>query len=186
MNVNMIGFGYIGFFIVVVMVGCGLNVIGVDINQVVCDIINQGKIYIVEFGLEVLVFEVVVLGYFKVVIVFIEVDVFVIVVFIFFKDNYVLDFFYIKLVCNGIVLVLKKGDLVILEFIFLVGMIDKMVDWLCEVCQDLVFFMFGEIGDVDVYFVYCLECVLLGQVIEELVSNDCVIGGMIMLCLEKV
>ncbi len=185
MNVNMIGLGYIGLPTAAVMAGRGLNVTGVDINQAACDIINQGKIHIVEPGLEALVSEVVASGHLKAVTAPTEADVFVIAVPTPFKDNYVQDLSYIKSACNGIAPVLKKGDLVILESTSPVGTTDKMADWLREARQDLVFPTFGETGDVDVHLAYCPERVLPGQVIEELVSNDRAIGGMTTLCAEK-
>jgi len=185
MNVNMIGLGYIGLPTAAVMAGRGLNVTGVDINQAACDIINQGKIHIVEPGLEALVSEVVASGHLKAVTAPTEADVFVIAVPTPFKDNYVPDLSYIKSACNGIAPVLKKGDLVILESTSPVGTTDKMADWLREARQDLVFPTFGETGDVDVHLAYCPERVLPGQVIEELVSNDRAIGGMTTSCAEK-
>jgi len=102
MNVNMIGLGYIGLPTAAVMAGRGLNVTGVDINQAACDIINQGKIHIVEPGLEALVSEVVASGHLKAVTAPTEADVFVIAVPTPFKDNYVPDLSYIKSACNGI------------------------------------------------------------------------------------
>lgn len=58
-KVVFLGLGYIGFFIVVVVVGYGYEVVGVDVNFLVVEIINQGKIYIVELELDQIVKEVV-------------------------------------------------------------------------------------------------------------------------------
>lgn len=54
-----------------------------------------------------------------------------------------------------IVFYIVEGNLIILEFMSLVGMIEKVVVWLKELCFEL---------DVDVliYIVYCLEWVLFG------------------------
>lgn len=112
----------------------------------------------------------------------VEVDVWLIVVFMLFKGDYELDMIYVELVVCFIVLVLKKGVLVIFEFILLVGLIEKMVEWLVEMCLDFIFLQ--QVGEqVDVNIVYCLECVLSGQVMVELIKNDCVIGGMMLVCL---
>lgn len=69
----------------------------------------------------------------------VEVDVWLIVVFMLFKGDYELDMIYVELVVCFIVLVLKKGVLVIFEFILLVGLIEKMVEWLVEMCLDFIF-----------------------------------------------
>lgn len=120
----VIGFGYIGLLIVVVFVLCKKKVIGVDVNVYVVEIINCGVIYIVELDLDKVVKIVVEGGYLWVVIKLLVVDVFFIVVLILFKGDYELDMVYVELVVKFIVLVLKKGDLVIFEFIFLVGVIE--------------------------------------------------------------
>lgn len=88
---------------------------------------------------------------------------------------------FVELVVKFIVLMLKKGLLVIFEFILLVGLIEQMVEWLVEMCLDFSFFQ--QVGEVvDVNIVYCLEWVLFGQVMVELIKNDCVIGGMLLVC----
>lgn len=69
----------------------------------------------------------------------VEVDVWLIVVFMLFKGDYELDMIYVESVVRFIVLVLKKGVLVIFEFISSVGSIEKMVEWLVEMCLDFIF-----------------------------------------------
>lgn len=127
-KVLVIGLGYIGLLIVVVLVFCGLDVVGVDVNVYVVDIINKGEIYIVELDFDIVVCSVVMIGKFKVILIVEFVDVFLVVVFIFFKgDNYEFDFSYIEVVVKIIVFVFVKGNLVVLESIFLVGIIEKLV-----------------------------------------------------------
>lgn len=110
-------------------------------------------------------------------IIFKESNVYFIVVFIFFKGNYELDILYVEVVICVVVFFLKEGDLYVIELIFFVGIIDKM--------KDLIFFFCLELKE-KIYIVYCLECVLLGNVIYELVYNDCVIGGMNKELIDKV
>ena len=57
MNISVIGMGYIGLPTAALIASKGLKVVGVDINQDSVDIINQGKIHIVEPELDKLVFE---------------------------------------------------------------------------------------------------------------------------------
>lgn len=92
---------------------------------------------------------------------------------------------YVESVVRFIALVLKKGALVIFEFISSVGLIEKMVEWLVEMRSDFIFSQqVGEQADVNI--VYCSERVLLGQVMVELIKNDRVIGGMTSVCSVRV
>lgn len=69
----------------------------------------------------------------------VEADVWLIVVFTSFKGDYELDMIYVESVVRFIALVLKKGALVIFEFISSVGLIEKMVEWLVEMRSDFIF-----------------------------------------------
>ena len=51
-KVNILGLGYIGLPTAVMFASNGIDVVGVDINQNVVKTINNGKIHIVEPGLE--------------------------------------------------------------------------------------------------------------------------------------
>lgn len=54
-TISVIGLGYIGLPTAAVIAGNDIKVVGVDVNQHAVDTINQGKIHIVEPGLEELV-----------------------------------------------------------------------------------------------------------------------------------
>ena len=62
-KISVIGLGYIGLPTAALIASNKTTVIGVDIDKRVVDIINSGKIHIVETGLEDLVEEVVEQGY---------------------------------------------------------------------------------------------------------------------------
>ena len=55
--ISIIGLGYIGLPTAAVFASREKKVIGVDVNQNTVDIINAGKVHIVEPGLEVMVEE---------------------------------------------------------------------------------------------------------------------------------
>ena len=59
MNVCFMGLGYIGLPTAIIAAKHGIKVAGVDINPKVVDTINQGRIHIVEPGLQALCEEVV-------------------------------------------------------------------------------------------------------------------------------
>jgi UDP-N-acetyl-D-mannosaminuronic acid dehydrogenase len=73
--------------------------------------------------------------------------------------------------------VLKKGDLVILESTSPVGTTEKMSVWLASVRKDLSFpHQKGEKADIQL--AYCPERVLPGKILQELIQNDRIIGGL--------
>jgi UDP-N-acetyl-D-mannosaminuronic acid dehydrogenase len=79
---------------------------------------------------------------------------------------------------------LEKGNLVILESTSPVGATEKLSNWLQELRPDLHFP--GQTSqEPDMYVAHCPERVLPGRVLEELVSNDRIIGGMSDNCAEK-
>ena len=59
LKVSIIGLGYIGLPTAAIIASKGINVNGVDINKEVVDIINSGKIHIVEKGLESVISDVI-------------------------------------------------------------------------------------------------------------------------------
>lgn len=104
-------------------------------------------------------------------------DVYFMVVLILFKGNYELDVSYVEVVICVVLLLLKEGDFYVIEFILFVGIIEVMVCIIFGECLEL---------ESKIFIVYCLECVLLGNVIYELVYNDWVIGGLNFEFIEKV
>jgi UDP-N-acetyl-D-mannosaminuronic acid dehydrogenase len=64
-EVVTIGLGYIGLPTSALIASSGTRVVGVDINKEVVDIINNGKIHIVEPDLDKIVLEAVSSGFFK-------------------------------------------------------------------------------------------------------------------------
>ena len=65
MIVSIIGLGYIGLPTAAVLASKGVRVVGVDVDQYTVDTINQGKVHIVEPGLDVLVHKAVHSNYLK-------------------------------------------------------------------------------------------------------------------------
>jgi len=173
----MIGLGYIGLPTAAIMASRGLKVIGVDVNQQTVDTINQGKIHIVEPDLDIVVRSVVQTGQLKATTIPEAADAFLIAVPTPFKEDHKPDLSYIKSAAKAIALVLEKGNLVVLESTSPVGTTEKLADWLAEERTDLSFpQQKGE--NADIFIAHCPERVLPGYVLQELVSNDCIIGGM--------
>jgi UDP-N-acetyl-D-mannosaminuronic acid dehydrogenase len=85
-----------------------------------------------------------------------------------FKGNYEPDISYVQAATEGIIPLLKDGDLYIIESTSPVGTTEKMMN--------LIFSIRPELKD-KIYLAYCPERVLPGNVMYELVNNDRVIGG---------
>ena len=163
------GLGYIGLPTATVAAGKGLQVVGVDINRKVVETINEGKIHIIEPGLQQLVQDVVEKGNLRASLVPEEADVFLIVVPTPFKGgNHEPDITYVEAATKAVIPYLKAGDLYIIESTSPVGTTEKMMH--------LIYAERPELKD-KIYMAYCPERVLPGNVLYELEHNDRVIGG---------
>jgi UDP-N-acetyl-D-mannosaminuronic acid dehydrogenase len=167
-EVVTIGLGYIGLPTSALIASHGTNVLGVDINQKIVDTINQGKIHIVEPDLDQIVSKAVSNGFFKASTKPSSADVYLIVVPTPFKGNHEPDISFVEAATKGIIPLLKKGDLYIIESTSPIGTTDKM--------QKLIYAARPEL-EGGIHIAYCPERVLPGNVMHELVENDRVIGG---------
>ena len=184
-TISVVGLGYIGLPTAAMFASRKIKVIGVDVNQHAVDTINRGEIHIVEPDLGTIVHAAVTEGYLKATTVPEPADAFLIAVPTPFKNNDSEipepDLSYIKKASEAIAVVLKKGDLVILESTSPVGATEQMSEWLAAARPDLSFPQkAGENADVNI--AHCPERVLPGHVVRELVENDRVIGGMTAKC----
>ncbi|WP_124640019.1 UDP-N-acetyl-D-mannosamine dehydrogenase [Amniculibacterium aquaticum] len=167
-KVVTIGLGYIGLPTSALIAENKIPVLGVDISQHVVDTINQGKIHIVEPDLDKSVANAVANGFLKAATKAVAADTYLIVVPTPFKGNHEPDISYVQAATEGIIPLLKEGDLYIIESTSPVGTTEKMMD--------LIFTVRPELKD-KIYLAYCPERVLPGNVMYELVHNDRVIGG---------
>ena len=182
--ISVIGLGYIGLPTATMFASRKIKVIGVDVNKATVDTVNRGEIHIVEPDLDIAVRSVVDQGYLKATTVPEPADAFLIAVPTPFKgEDHLPDLSYIQSACKSIAPVLTKGNLVILESTSPVGATEQMADWLAEMRPDLTFpSRHGEVSDIRI--AHCPERVLPGKVMQELISNDRVIGGMTLKCSE--
>ena len=168
MNACFMGLGYIGLPTAIIAAKHGVKITGVDINQKVVDMTNQGKIHIVEPGLQALCEEVVKSGMLKASTTPVVSDAYFIVVPTPFKGNHEPDISYVQSATEAVIPYLKEGDLYVIESTSPVGTTDKM--------EALIFEKRPELKG-KIFIAYCPERVLPGNVIYELVHNDRVIGG---------
>ncbi|PTV59224.1 UDP-N-acetyl-D-mannosamine dehydrogenase [Acinetobacter seifertii] len=180
-HICVIGLGYIGLPTAATFAAHGIKVTGVDVNQHAVDMINQGKVHIVEPDLDALVRDVVAQGKLSAHTVPAEADAYIVAVPTPFKDDYQPDLKYIEAAAKALAPFLKQGNLVILESTSPVEATEQMAAWLSEARPDLTFpQQKGE--DADILVAHCPERVLPGKVLQELISNDRIIGGMTSRC----
>lgn len=187
-KVSVIGLGYIGLPTAAVIASRGIEVVGVEINQKAVDTINQGNIHIVEPDLDIVVKSVVSTGNLRATLQVEPAEAFMIAVPTPFKkgenNSNSPDLSYIESAAKAIAPVLEKGNLVILESTSPVGATENLAGWLKDARPDLTFPQ--DVGaQADVNVAHCPERVLPGYVLQELVSNDRVIGGISSACSEK-
>ena len=168
MKACFMGLGYIGLPTAIIAAKHGVNVLGVDINSGVVEMTNQGKLHIIEPGMEEYLQEVVNAGLLKASTTPEISDAYFMVVPTPFKDNHEPDISYVEAATRSVLPYLKEGDLYVIESTSPVGTTEKM--------QSLIFSERPELKD-KIYIAYCPERVLPGNVIYELVHNDRVIGG---------
>jgi len=175
-QICVVGLGYVGLPTAAVIASRGLQVIGLDVNQAAVDTINEGRVHIVEPDLDIIVRSVVSSGNFRATTEAEAADAFMIAVPTPFKEGNKPDLKHIKAAAFAIAPVLKSGNLIILESTSPVGTTEKLAQWLSEARPDLTFpHQAGE--QSDIHLAYCPERVLPGYVLQELVSNDRIIGG---------
>ena len=180
-SVCVVGLGYIGLPTAAVFADTGLDVYGVDVNEEAVNSINSGTPHIVEPQLDSLLKKVVTAGRLTASLEPKEADAFIIAVPTPFKGDYQPDLSYIEAASRAIAPYLRKGNLVILESTSPVGATEKMADWLSEARPDLTFPQ-QKGGQADISIAHCPERVLPGKILQEVVENDRVIGGMTRRC----
>ena len=168
MKACFMGLGYIGLPTSIIAAKHGVQVLGVDINPKVVDMTNQGRLHIIEPGLEDMLQEVVAAGAFRAALRPEESDAYFMVVPTPFKGNHEPDISYVETATKAVLPLLKEGDLYVIESTSPVGTTEKM--------RDLIYAERPEL-EGKIYIAYCPERVLPGNVIYELVHNDRVIGG---------
>lgn len=181
-RISVIGLGYIGLPTAAMFASRKIEVVGVDVNQRAVDTINKGEIHILEPDLDMVVHAAVHEGYLRATTIPEPAEAFLIAVPTPFKgENHEPDLSYIEAASKAIAPVLNAGNLVILESTSPVGATEAMAGWLAAARPDLTFPQtHGE--DADIRIAHCPERVLPGKVMQELITNDRVIGGMTRRC----
>ena len=167
-DICVVGLGYIGLPTAALLANNGYNVHGVDVVQSTVDTINQGKIHIVEPGLEDFVKKAVDNGKLKADTRPTKSDVFIIAVPTPFREGFVPNLDYVISACKSIAPFVKSGDIVVLESTSPVGTTEKIGEILKG----------SGVNISEIFIAHCPERVLPGKILHELVQNDRIVGGL--------
>lgn len=173
----IIGLGYIGLPMSVLVARSGFKVIGVDVNPTVVDKINRGQCPIEEPLLPEALAEMVAANRIVACAKPEAADVFIIAVPTPFTGGYKPDLSYVEAATKSLATVLRKSNLVIVESTIPVGATEQVARWIEALRPDLCCLPEASDRLPDVFVAHCPERVLPGQMLKELVDNDRVIGG---------
>ena len=169
-SVCVLGLGYIGLPTSSVLATHGYKVIGVDVNQELVNRLRGGDVHIQEPGLKTMVQAGLNSGSLVVSENPLPADAFIITVPTPIAPDKRADLTYVETAARTIAPLLKKGDLVVLESTVPPG-----------TTAGIFASILAESGlnpITDLHIVHSPERVLPGRILEELVSNDRVIGGL--------
>ena len=178
MKVCVIGQGYIGLPTAALFARNNCEVVGVDINEKMIENLNNGIIHIEEPGISDIIENALENDLYKASLNPEKADAFIITVPTpYITDNYSCDLSYVISACESIIPYLEKGNTVIVESTIAPMSTDEVIKPIFENAG----FTIGE----DLYLAHCPERVLPGKIIEELIHNDRIIGGITPECSKK-
>lgn len=169
MKVCVVGLGYIGLPTAAVLARTGVEVVGVDCNPDIVRSIGEGKTKNQESGLAELIADVVQKGRLRTAEEPETADAFIITVPTPLTEDKQADLAYVEQASRSIVSVLGPGNIVVLESTSPVGTVDERMRPILE--------QGGLVAGRDFYLGYSPERVIPGNILEELVTNDRIAGG---------
>lgn len=172
-TVCILGLGYIGLPTAALLAASGHQVIGVDINSQVVATVNRGAIHIVEPDLDQAVADAVAAGALRAQLTPAPADVFLIAVPTPFRTGvdaiHTPNIDYVLAAARALAPWLRPGNLVLLESTSPVGTTELVAQAIAEA---------SGLKRDQFHTAYCPERVLPGRILQELISNDRVIGGL--------
>ncbi|HEX5325788.1 MAG TPA: nucleotide sugar dehydrogenase, partial [Acetobacteraceae bacterium] len=186
-RIAVVGLGYIGLPTAAVFAENGVEVVGIDIDQRVIETINAGRPHFGEPNLDALVRRVVEAGKLRAALQIEPADAFIIAVPTPLRghgERAQPDVSFVETAARAVAPVLQPGNLVILESTSPVGTTERMAAIMAELRPDLSFpQQKGEMAEIQI--AHCPERVLPGRILEEVVNNPRVIGGMTRRCAQR-
>ncbi|MSD83868.1 nucleotide sugar dehydrogenase [Lactobacillus curvatus] len=178
MKILTIGLGYIGLPTAVMFANYGQEVIGVDVKKEVVASLQNGRVHLEEPGLQTALSEAIRLGNFKAQTTVENADTFIVAVPTpNKKDQYMsCDLTYVISAVDSLIPYLQKGNTVIIESTIAPRTTNDIIMPMIEKAG----FKVGQ----DIFLVHCPERVLPGQILNELRTNNRIIGGVTPACVE--
>ncbi|HHX13943.1 MAG TPA: nucleotide sugar dehydrogenase [Clostridiales bacterium] len=170
MHIAVIGLGYIGLPTAAIFARAGAQVTGIDNSPRIVDALNRGEILIEENGLAEIVREMVLGGRLTASLKPVPADAFIIAVPTPITEDKKADMSYVVSATESILPCLKKGDLVVLESTSPVGTVDNLMLPILE--------RSGLDPKTDLFIGHSPERVIPGRILDELVNNDRIAGGL--------
>ncbi|MEV8182917.1 UDP-N-acetyl-D-mannosamine dehydrogenase [Specibacter sp. NPDC078692] len=174
-HVAVVGLGYIGLPTAAILASKGVRVSGVDLNERTIAAINAGEVPFVEPGLGAVVKDAVDRGFLTAGTETPAAEAYIVAVPTPFLADKSVDVRFIHAAAEGIAPQLRGGELIILESTAPPGTSERLGQFLIELRPDLSL-RNGE-GKPAIHVAHCPERVLPGKIMEEMVSNDRIIGG---------
>ena len=178
MKICIMGQGYIGLPTAALFTRNHCEVVGVDINEQIVENLNKGIIHIEEPGISDIIKNAVKNKVYTASLTPENADAFIITVPTpYIVENYSCDLSYVITACETIIPYIEKGNTVIIESTIAPMSTDETIKPIFEKAG----FKIGE----DLFLAHCPERVLPGRIIEELIHNDRIIGGVTPECAVK-
>jgi len=178
MKICIIGQGYIGLPTAALFANNNCNVLGVDKNKNIVDNLSHGNIHIEEPGIKKILKIAISNQNYRASTSPEKSDVFIITVPTpATENNLSCDLSYVLSACKSILPYLKENNIVIIESTIAPMSTDEHIKPIFE--KD------GWKVGKDLYLSHCPERVLPGKIMEELVNNDRIIGGITPKCADK-
>ena len=166
-KICVMGLGYIGLPTAALLANKGFEVEGVDINKSIVETINEGNIHIVEPGLDKYVKKAVINKKLHASLQPSIADIFIIAVPTPFHEGFKPNIDYIIEATKAIAPFVRENNIVILESTSPVGTTEKVGQTLQAEGIDIS----------EIFIAHCPERVLPGNIMNELVENDRIVGG---------
>lgn len=186
-RIAVVGLGYIGLPTAAVFAENGIEVLGVDVDKRVVNTVNEGRPHFGEPNLDALIRRVVESGKLRASTELEPADAFIIAVptpLLSHDQSPLPDLSYVEAAARSIAPVLKSSNLVVLESTSPVGTTQRLAEILAELRPDLTFpQQKGEMAMIQI--AHCPERVLPGRILEEVINNPRVIGGLTRKCAQR-
>ncbi|MBE1515769.1 UDP-N-acetyl-D-mannosaminuronic acid dehydrogenase [Nesterenkonia halotolerans] len=168
--VGVIGLGYIGLPTAAILADHGVRTIGMDVSERNVAAVNNGEVPFVEPGLREVLERAVNSGTLTATTQTPTADAYIVAVPTPFTDTHSADLSYIEAAADGIATKLTGGELIILESTSPPGATEHMAARILSARPDLT----AE----DILVAHCPERVLPGKIMDEMITNDRIIGGL--------